>query len=130
MKNYAVIAIVENNGRILVGKKIEKSEKFLSNTWHIPGGKIGKNETDEEALIREIQEEAGIEIEVKSFLDNSITPTGKRAHWYLCSSSSSDINPGDDLIDVKFIPKANVRETCDEKSISLWPPKVVEYFNQ
>ena len=40
------LLIVENNGKILVGKKIEKPSKFLSSAWHIPGGKLDKNETE------------------------------------------------------------------------------------
>lgn len=130
MKKYAVIAIVEHDGNILVGKKIEKPSRFLSNTWHIPGGKVDSGEDEKIALIREIEEEAGIKIKVKKFLDKSKTPTGKRADWYLCSAISSDIKAGDDLSDAKFVPRSQVKNICDPKSVSLWPPKVVEYFNQ
>ena len=129
MEKYAVIAIVENNGKILVGKKIEKPSKFLSSAWHIPGGKLDKNETEKEALVREIQEEAGIKISVKELLDEGITPTGKRSLWYLCSTNTQDVKPGDDLTDAKFISKSEVKEACDPKDISRWPLGVIKYFN-
>ncbi|MBU1255707.1 hypothetical protein KKE74_00630 [Patescibacteria group bacterium] len=43
MNNHkiAVVAIVEYNNQVLVGKKT-KTSHFLSNTWHIPGGKLKK----------------------------------------------------------------------------------------
>ncbi len=62
--NTAVAAIVEDKGKILVGKKI-KGNHFLSQTWHLPGGKHNNGEAEEEAIIREIKEEAGIEIKIK-----------------------------------------------------------------
>lgn len=37
-------------------------EKPQGNTWGIPGGKLDKNETPRSAVIREIQEEVGIDI--------------------------------------------------------------------
>ena len=44
MTNYkiAVVAIVENNGQVLIGKKI-KGNTLFSNSWHIPGGMLQKN---------------------------------------------------------------------------------------
>ena len=62
--SHAVVAVVNYNGKVLLGKKIKNSPKALAGQWHIPGESVEDNESDEEALIRGIREEAGLEIEV------------------------------------------------------------------
>lgn len=46
--------------------------------WEFPGGKIEANETDEEALVREIQEELDITINVENFVENIVFPIPTR----------------------------------------------------
>ena len=122
----AVVAIVEYDGQILIGKKINK-KSILNNSWHIPGGKVKAGENEEQALKREIKEEAGIEIRVDKFFD-ICSNNNFQVKWYLCSALTNNINPGDDLAEVLFVPKSEVKHVCDPKAISLWPQKVLEYF--
>lgn len=132
MKNYkkAVVAIVEHEGKVLVGKKMKTKDHPLSEDWHIPGGSLKKNETEEQGLIREIMEEAGIDIHVIKFLDETIVTENKRvAKWYLCRPLTHELRPGDDLTDVKYVDRVKVKEVCSPKANSLWPPKIIEYFN-
>ncbi len=126
--NTAVAAIVEDKGKILVGKKI-KGNHFLSQTWHLPGGKPNNGEAEEEAIIREIKEEAGIEIKIIKFIDEKRLDDKKiKVRWYLCSPVTSDLKPGSDLVEIKFAPKKELLKVCHPKAISLWPPKVREYL--
>ena len=54
------IGIIRNTkNEVLLGKRTKGS---LMGYWEFPGGKIESNETPEEALIREFQEELGVEI--------------------------------------------------------------------
>ncbi len=65
----------------VVGACISDGEKYLiarrskrqgyEGKWEFPGGKVEKGETDQEALIREIKEELGMEIKVSDLLDES-----------------------------------------------------------
>lgn len=63
-------AIIVENQKVLC---VQRSEKMsLPLKWELPGGKVELNETPEECLIREIQEELGIMIEIKKKLDNNV----------------------------------------------------------
>lgn len=63
-KINVVGAILVENGKILCAQRGE--DKSLAYLWEFPGGKIETGETPQEALIRELQEELLIEVEVQS----------------------------------------------------------------
>lgn len=126
----ALIAIVNFCGEVLVGKKKSSSPKFLAGEWHIPGETAERDETDEQALIRGIKEEAGIEIRVGKYLASHTTPTSKReSKWYECFAETDRIIIGSDLEDAKFVARKEVLKICGEKSYSLWPGEIVKYFS-
>ena len=57
------IALIDNDDQILISKRPEK--KHLSGYWEFPGGKVEKNETPENAIIREVKEELNVNINNK-----------------------------------------------------------------
>ena len=57
------IALIDNHDQILISKRPAK--KHLSGYWEFPGGKVEKNETPENAIIREVKEELNIDISNK-----------------------------------------------------------------
>ncbi len=64
MKTYHVVAaIIKQSDRILA---TQRGYGDYKDGWEFPGGKIERNETPEEALIREIQEELAMTISVDS----------------------------------------------------------------
>jgi len=56
----AACALVDADGRVLLARR--PPGRQLAGLWEFPGGKVEKGERPEEALIREMGEELGIEI--------------------------------------------------------------------
>jgi ADP-ribose pyrophosphatase YjhB (NUDIX family) len=57
-----VSAIIIENGNLLLLPHYYKNGIL----WHLPGGKIQENESAEEALIRELSEELGIQYQIQT----------------------------------------------------------------
>jgi len=55
----AAIALIDRDGRVLIAQRPEG--KSMAGLWEFPGGKIEDGELPEEALIREMEEELGID---------------------------------------------------------------------
>jgi len=56
----AAAALVDVDGRVLICQRPEG--KHLAGLWEFPGGKLEPGETPEACLIRELNEELGIEV--------------------------------------------------------------------
>jgi len=54
----SAVALIDIDGRVLLGQRPEG--KPMSGMWEFPGGKVESSETPEQALIRELEEELGI----------------------------------------------------------------------
>jgi 8-oxo-dGTP diphosphatase len=57
-----VAALVSEEGRYLVTQR--RASAVLPNLWEFPGGRVERDETDAQALSREIDERLGVQIEV------------------------------------------------------------------
>ncbi|MDF1748227.1 MAG: 8-oxo-dGTP diphosphatase MutT [Alphaproteobacteria bacterium] len=77
MKTLLVVAValLDKDGRILLSKRPEG--KKLAGLWEFPGGKVDPGETPERALIRELQEELGIDTRA-----SCLAPIGFASHAY------------------------------------------------
>lgn len=56
----SVAVMVRADGRVLLARR--PPSKVYAGYWEFPGGKVEPGESDEQALVREIQEELGVEI--------------------------------------------------------------------
>ena len=61
MKLVLVVAaaLIDRDGRVLLAQR--RQNAVLGGLWEFPGGKVEPGETPEDALIRELKEEIGIE---------------------------------------------------------------------
>ncbi|MDO5476362.1 MAG: NUDIX domain-containing protein [Eubacteriales bacterium] len=60
--NYRTGAIIVHNGRLLLMKNSEEPY------YYSVGGRVHFNETTEEAVVREVREEIGVDLEIERFL--------------------------------------------------------------
>lgn len=61
-----VAAIIEQDGKILLARRDASSD--LAGLWEFPGGKVEAGETQPQALIRELQEELAIDVQVEGWV--------------------------------------------------------------
>jgi 8-oxo-dGTP diphosphatase len=71
----AACALLDPKGAVLIAKRSEG--RPLAGLWEFPGGKVETGEQPEEALIRELHEELGIEIAMRD-----LTPLTFASHAY------------------------------------------------
>ena len=69
------VALVDVDGRVLIAQRPEG--KSMAGLWEFPGGKVKPGETPEHALIRELQEEIGIDV-----TENCLAPFTFASHRY------------------------------------------------
>ena len=59
--NYRVGAIIRNGNKILMAQNPNETRRF----WYSVGGRVHVGETAEEAVLRELKEETGLECEIE-----------------------------------------------------------------
>jgi ADP-ribose pyrophosphatase YjhB (NUDIX family) len=71
-----VLAVIEDSGKILL---IQESKERIRGKWNLPGGRVEPGEALVDAAVREVREEAGIDVTLTGLLHlDQLAPDGNR----------------------------------------------------
>lgn len=89
-----VAAVVERDGRYLITKR--RPNAVLPNLWEFPGGKVEADESDEDALAREMAERLGARVGVGqliSYVSHPYACYTVDLYLYECTLENENIEP-------------------------------------
>jgi len=104
-----VAAIIVKDGKILLTMRGNEPSK---GKWGIPGGVVELGETIEDAVVREVREEAGVEckpVKRLTVFDSIQRDPNGLVHWhyilheFLCEYLDGEPRAGDDAGDVRWV---------------------------
>lgn len=88
-----VAALVEHDGRYLITQRREGA--VLPSLWDFPGGRVEEDESDEAALVREVDERLGVRVAVGQLISFVNHPYDKYAvdlYLYECRLLGSQLH--------------------------------------
>lgn len=106
----AVGAIVLHQGAILL---VKRDHEPARGQWSLPGGRVRTGESLDEAVIREVREETGIDVSIDGLcgVAERIVRDDEgdiEFHYvildYYATALATDVKPGDDAADVRWVP--------------------------
>lgn len=102
--------IRRHDGRLLLIRRGRPPGRGL---WSLPGGRVETGETDEEAVVREVREETGLDASVTVLL-GSVERTGPDGVVFDIYDYTATVAPGtpvagDDASDARWVSDADLR---------------------
>ena len=133
MKSASIACIAYENSRIFIAHR--NPSGVMGGRWEFPGGKVEGSETDEQACVREMQEEFGVTVTVGekiaegSFVHNGVSCT---LHAYRIMLPHNGIikkfalteHSGYDWVEPSEIPEL----TFVDSDMNIYP-QVLEYLD-
>ena len=105
-------AVIVRAGQVLI---VRRRYEPLAGRWSLPGGTLELGETLEAGLVREMQEETGLDVEVGPVIevfDRILLDEARRVRYhfvlvdYLCRPVGGELRPGSDVDDAIFVDPA------------------------
>ena len=95
MKHIEVVAaVILNKNQYLCVQRNSSKYDYISYKYEFPGGKVEENETNEEALLREIKEELNLEIQIEKHIitvKHTYPDFKISMNTFLCNSKTREI---------------------------------------
>lgn len=110
-----VKAWITRKNRTLIGKKEEDPEHPIGGEWHFLGGHVEHGEDLKEALLREVEEETRLDVEVHQLIDAQTYTHGDKEKnsiqfLYHCEAKNSDAEAKDDLAEVQWLKPDELKD--------------------
>lgn len=107
MKEIKVVAaLIERDGKYLIARR-STGDEIVFGKWEFPGGKVQENETEEQAIEREIKEEFEMDIKAIKFVTNNVCEYPNRTidlRLYECKYLDGEFHLHDHF-EYKFVNK-------------------------
>lgn len=122
-------AIVEIDGKIALIKRVRNNDEY----YVFPGGGIEEGETPEEAAIREVKEELGIDIEIEKHL-TTLSYNNQLQYYFYANYINGEFGTGDgeefshtNLDRGTYTPTLLKKESL--KSFDVRPLEILDIFH-
>ena len=97
MKRAGADALVQNErGDVLLVRRADDGR------WAMPGGWIDPGETPEQAVVREVAEETGLQVSVPRLLHTERRPASVH-YTFGCNLDGGDLRTSDESLEVAFV---------------------------
>lgn len=108
----AVGGVIIEPGDVPAVVLVRRGQPPLQGRWSLPGGRVEAGERLEAALVRELLEETGLEVEVGPLVD-VVELIGERHYVvldHLCRRVGGQLRAGDDAAEVALVPIAQLED--------------------
>lgn len=99
-----VAAVVEDAGRYLITQR--RAEAVLPLLWEFPGGRVEEGESDQTALLREVQHRLNVEVtvgEMISFVSHPYAHYTVDLYLYACTLETPEAIERRNVSDVRWV---------------------------
>ncbi len=112
-----VAVILDGRGKIMLFKHTYRKGK----PWGLPGGWVNARERPSLAIVREVKEETGCNVEVKRLLLSCESP--RRNHLtvvFLCTELRGEFIPSAEVTAFRYFPLAEVEDQLEQSQADIF----------